>query len=263
MLGTLGPEGTYSHRAALELDDEIRFYDGVPEIAEAVAAGDVDAGVLPMENAIEGSVDATLDVLLDEDVYVTGEVVLPIHHALIAQDDDFSEVASHPQALAQCRDHLHEHHPDATLRSVASTAAGVQEARDDPSVAAIAHPAMADTTDGLHVIEEDIADAPGNATRFVRLATAPLDRDALGDDAKTTIAVYPGGDRPGLLYDILGIFADRGINLTRIESRPSKRALGDYVFHLDFADGDVDAVLDALREEVEWVAYLGTYERLA
>lgn len=290
MLATLGPEGTYSHRAALELDDDVRFEDSVPAIAEAVVEGDVPAGVLPIENAIEGSVDATLDVLLDHDVAITGEVVLPIHHALIGQREEIEAVASHPQALAQCRDYLRDHHPDADLRSAASTAAGVEAARQDPSVAAIAHPAMADpATDGdaedagghgrtgsgegdepgaaggrgLAVLAEEIADVPGNATRFVRLATEPLDADALADDAKTTIAVYPGGDRPGLLYDILGIFADRGINLTRIESRPSKRELGDYVFHLDYVDGDVDAVLAALREEVEWVEYCGTYERLA
>lgn len=261
MIGTLGPEGTYSHRAALRLGDEIRFYDGVPEIADAVEAGDVDRGVVPMENSIEGSVNATLDVLAEYDLYIVAEVVVEVEHALLAQDDDFEVVASHPQALAQCRGYLRDRYPDAELRSVSSTAAGVEEARADASVAAIAHPSLADET--VRVVDDEIQDAEGNSTRFVAVAREPSRQGE-----KTTVVVYPGEDRPGLLYDILSVFKERGINLTRIESRPSKRELGDYFFHIDFevpeddSDGGVDEILDALEEHVEWVEFLGTYERV-
>ena len=258
MIGTLGPEGTYSHRAALRLGDDVGFYDGVPEIAEAVESGDVESGVVPVENSIEGSVNATLDVLVEYDLYIVAEAVVDVDHALLAQDDDFEVVASHPQALAQCRGYLRDRYPDAELKSVKSTAAGVGEARSDTSVAAIAHPALADET--VRVIDESIQDADGNSTRFVAVAREPADENE--GEEKTTIVVYPGADRPGLLYDILGVFKERGINLTRIESRPSKRELGDYVFHIDFEGGGSDGILDALEEHVDWVDFLGTYSRV-
>ncbi|MFP4189216.1 MAG: prephenate dehydratase [Halobacteriales archaeon] len=256
-IGTLGPAGTYSHRAASRLGDDISFYDGVPEIADAVERGDVERGVVPVENSIEGSVNATLDVLVEYDLYVVGEVVVDVEHALLAQDEEFDVVASHPQALAQCRGYLRDRYPDAELRSVSSTAAGVEEAREDASVAAIAHPSLADET--VWVLDESVQDADGNSTRFVVLAREPAD-----GGGKTSIVVYPGADRPGLLYDILGVFKDRGVNLTRIESRPSKRELGDYVFHIDFEGGsdDADGILDALDEHVEWVEFLGSYDRV-
>ncbi|MFP4633270.1 MAG: prephenate dehydratase [Halobacteriales archaeon] len=255
MIATLGPEGTYSHRAAEKLDDVVEFYSGVPEIADAVVEGDVEAGVVPIENSIEGSVNATLDVLIDYDLYVTGEIYVDVHHALIGASDDFTVVASHPQALAQCRGYLREHYPDVELKSVSSTAAAVELARENPEVAALAHPSLAG--DGVDVVAEEVEDEGGNTTRFVRLETSARD-----GGAKTSVVVYPGRDRPGLLYDILGVFERREINLTRIESRPSKRALGDYVFHLDFEDGDVDGVLGELEGEVEWVVYLGSYDVL-
>jgi len=254
-IGTLGPSGTYSHRAALRLGDDVRFYDGVPEIADAVERGDVERGVAPVENSIEGSVNATLDVLVEYDLYIVGEVVVDVEHALLAQDDGFGVVASHPQALAQCRGYLRESYPDVELRSVSSTASGVEEARADPDVAAIAHPDLAD--DAVRVIDDAVQDAEGNSTRFVVLAREPAD---CGE--KTSIVVYPGADRPGLLYDILGIFEDRGVNLTRIESRPSKRELGDYVFHIDFEGGDADGILEALDGHVDWVEFLGSYDRV-
>ncbi len=255
MIATLGPEGTYSHRAALKVDEDVRFYSGVPEIADAVVDGDVEAGVVPMENSIEGSVNATLDVLGDYEVYITGEVHVDVRHALLAQDDEFSVVASHPQALAQCRGFLRERYPDAEVKSVSSTAAGVELAREDSDVAAIAHVSLAG--DGVQVIAEDVQDEGGNTTRFVRLETEPRD-----GGSKTSIVVYPGKDRPGLLYDILGVFKERDINLTRLESRPSKHALGDYVFHIDFEGGDSGDVVSELERQVEWVEYLGSYDRL-
>ena len=211
---TLGPEGTYSHRAATAVSDEVDFRESVTGIVEAVAAGTYDRGVVPIENSIEGSVTETLDALADHDVAVVREVVTPIRHGLLAQSPSFDVVASHAQALAQCRSYLDESYPEASLEAVASTARGVERAREDDSVAAIAHPATAG--DGVSVIAEDIQDRTSNATRFFVVAP-PADRSTAG--GKSTLVVYPSTNHPGLLLSLLEPFAERDINLSRVESR--------------------------------------------
>jgi prephenate dehydratase len=262
---TLGPEGTYSHRAASAVanDEEISFTESVTAIVEAVANGEYDRGVVPVENSIEGSVTESLDAFAEYEIAVVKEVITPIRHALLAQSETFDTVASHAQALAQCRSYLEEKYPDATLEAVASTARGVQHARDDPSVAAIGHPANADDDESLLVLAEDIQDQTSNATRF--LVVAPVsERSEAG--AKTSFIVYPDVDYPGLLLEMLEPFAERDINLTRVESRPSGERLGDYVFHIDIAAGlyeertqDALAVIESIAEE-GWVRRLGSYD---
>jgi len=262
---TLGPAGTYSHRAAQAVvaEDEIEFVSSVAEIIEAVAVGDADSGVVPVENSIEGSVTEALDALAGADVAVTREVVTPIRHALLAQGPTFETVASHSQALAQCRSYLETHYPDAEQEAVASTARGVERAREEPAVAAIGHPATAGDEAALSVLAEDIQDRASNATRF--LVVEPVaERSTAG--SKTSVIVYPNQDYPGLLLSLLEPFAERDINLTRIESRPSGERLGDYVFHFDMAAGlyedrTVDA-LDAIESVAGegWVKRLGSYD---
>jgi prephenate dehydratase len=137
---TLGPEGTYSHRAARAVADEIEFTESVTGIVEGVAGGEYDRGVVPIENSIEGSVTESLDALAERDVAVVREIVTPIRHALLAQSGEFEVVASHAQALAQCREFLERESPGPDLEAVASTARGVERAREDPAVAAIGHP---------------------------------------------------------------------------------------------------------------------------
>ena len=262
---TLGPAGTYSHRAASAVaeDGDIHFTESVTSIIESVADGSYDRGVVPVENSIEGSVTESLDALAEHDVAVVKEIITPIRHALIAQGESFDVVASHAQALAQCRDYLEANYPDAELEAVASTARGVQRARDDPSVAAIGHPANADNGESLQLLAEDIQDRSSNATRF--LVVAPPDaRTAAG--SKTSFIVYPNADYPGLLLELLEPFADRDINLTRVESRPSGERLGDYVFHIDIAAGlyedRTQAALDVIEAIAEdgWVRRLGSYD---
>jgi prephenate dehydratase len=191
-------------------------------------------------------------------------VVSPIRHALLAQGESFSTVASHSQALAQCRDFLEANYPDARLEAVASTARGVEQARENTAVAAIGHPENAG--DGLEVLAEDIQDRTSNATRFVVVAPRAERGEAGG---KTSVIIYPSADYSGLLLEILEAFADRDINLTRIESRPSGTRLGDYLFHVDFAAGlyeersqaalaDVEGIID----ENGWVKRLGSYDTL-
>ena len=259
---TLGPAGTYSHRAADAVVDEVCFRESVTSIVEAVADGEVERGVIPVENSIEGSVTESLDALTEYEVAVVREVVTPIRHALLAQHGDFETVASHSQALAQCRSFLESEFPDVALEAVASTARGVEQAREDPTVAAIGHPDNAH--DGLQVLAEDIQDWASNETRF--FVIAPVSERADGG-GKTSIVIYPNTDYPGLLLELLEAFADRDINLTRIESRPSGTRLGDYLFHIDFAAGLYEERTQAAIADVEdiiaddgWVRRLGSYD---
>ena len=270
---TLGPAGTYSHRAATAIaDGDIAFSESVTTIVESVANHNYDRGVVPVENSIEGSVTEALDAFAEYEVAVVREIITPIRHALLAQNERFETVASHAQALAQCRSYLEEHYPDVNLEAVTSTARGVQHAREDPTVAAIGHPANAEERNGtdadvgdgeLLVLAEDIQDRTSNATRF--LVVAPLeDRSEAG--SKSSFIVYPGVDYPGLLLELLEPFAEHDINLTRVESRPSGERLGDYVFHIDIAAGLYEhrtrEALDAVEEIAAdgWVRRLGSYD---
>jgi len=260
---TLGPAGTYSHRAARAVADEdaIDFTESVTAIVEAVTTGASERGVVPVENSIEGSVTESLDAFAEYDVAVVREVVTPIRHALLAQTETFGAVASHAQALAQCRSFLENNYPDADREAVVSTARGVERAREDDDVAAIGHPESAG--DRLQVLAEDVQDRSSNATRFLVVAPASGRSDA---GAKTSLIVYPNRDYPGLLLELLEPFARRDINLTRVESRPSGERLGDYVFHIDVAAGlyeDRTAEALAAVEELAtegWVRRLGSYD---
>ncbi|MFC7176462.1 prephenate dehydratase [Halosegnis marinus] len=258
---TLGPAGTYSHRATRAVADEVEFTESVASIVAGVADGAYDRGVVPIENSIEGSVTESLDALADHEVAVVEEIVTPIRHALLAQSPSFDVVASHAQALAQCRGYLDAEHPDVQLEAVASTARGVERAREDDTVAAIGHPDNAG--DDLRVLAEDIQDRTSNATRFVVLAPVSERSEAGG---KSSFVVYPNRNYPGLLLELLEPFADRDINLSRVESRPSGERLGDYVFHIDVEAGlyedrtqDALADIEALAEH-GWVRVLGSYD---
>ena len=258
---TLGPEGTYSHRATQSVADDIDFAESVTAIVEGVATGAYDRGVVPIENSIEGSVTESLDALADQRVAVVREVVTPIRHSLLAQTETFETVASHQQALAQCREYLNREYPDVVTEPVASTARGVERAREDSSVAGIGHPANAG--DDLRVLESDIQDRSSNATRFLVVAPESERSEAGG---KTSFVVYPNTNHPGLLLDLLEPFAERDINLSRVESRPSGERLGDYVFHIDIEAGLYEGRTKGAVAELEeiagegWVRVLGSYD---
>jgi len=275
---TLGPSGTYSHRAATAVTETVEFTESVTAIVESVAKGEYDRGVVPVENSIEGSVTESLDAFAEFDVAVVQEIITPIRHALLAQESEFEIIASHAQALAQCRSYLDAEYPDAALEAVASTARGVERAREDHTVAAIGHPDNAsghrpegsqtgsdapDNGTALEVLAEDIQDQNSNATRFLVVAPA-AERSLAG--GKTSLIVYPNVDYPGLLLEMLEPFADRDINMTRVESRPSGERLGDYVFHIDIAAGLYEERTEDALEEIEaiaengWVRRLGSYD---
>ncbi len=254
---TLGPAGTYSHRATRSIADEIEFTESVTEIVSRVESGATDRGVIPIENSIEGSVTESLDALATHEVAIVGEIVTPIRHALIAQGPSFETIESHPQALAQCRAHLAAEYPSAELVPVSSTAQGVERARSDPTAAAIAHPDNADAE--LTVLAEGIQDRSSNATRFMVLAPEIERTDAGG---KTSLIVAPDTDHPGLLLELLEPFAERDINLSRIESRPTGDRLGEYLFHIDIDTGLYEQRTQNAIAEIETEVGAGSIQRL-
>ena len=258
---TLGPAGTYAHRVATAVAAEVTFRQSVTAIVDAVASGAFDRGVIPIENSIEGSVTESLDALERYEVAVVGELIAPIRHALLSQGDPPAQIASHPQALAQCRQFLEERYPTVDQTATASTAAAVELARDDETIAAIAHPES--VSGALRLLATDIQDRDTNETRFF-LITDEAHRVDSGE--KTSLIVYPNDDHPGLLLALLQPFAERSINLSRIESRPSGKHLGDYLFHLDLEGDLIDdttlEALDALQSAIPdgWVKVLGSYD---
>ncbi len=269
-VGILGPRGTYSEIAAREHyqeEIEIVTFPLITEIAEAVENEEVDAGLVPIESLRDGSVGETLDALAWLDVKVSAETVLQITHNLLAPKkvalEDIKQVLSHPQAIAQCREFLREEIEEAELISVKSTAKAAKQISKDgkPYMAAIGSEGLADLYD-LEIIREDIQKGKKDETRFFSLEKE--DHERTGND-KTSIVFYTEEDRPGILYEILKIFAEKNINLTKIESRPSKEALGDYLFFVDLEghrkDDLIEEVLEKLREMVATLKIIGSYPK--
>ena len=266
----LGPEGTFTSQAVSKaLPDAERIpLPTIPEVIAAVRNGEVEAGVVPMENSIEGSVFLTLDDLAfgPPGAFIRGEVTVPIAMNLLGKSGvtlaDITVVRSQPHALAQCRRWLATHLPAAEQQAATSTAEAAREAgAADGSVAALG-PAVAAERFGLQILAPDIHDHDGNTTRFVVLGRSLT--PASGAD-KTSLVVFFGEDRPGLLLRILDEFALRGINLTKIESRPTKQALGEYCIFLDCAghisDARVGEALRSVHRHVAEVRILGSYAR--
>ncbi|NMA92132.1 MAG: prephenate dehydratase [Firmicutes bacterium] len=268
-LGYLGPPGTFSEEAARNYIGTYRRrlveYSTIPEIAEAVAAGRVEEGLVPLENSLEGGVAVTLDLLASRDgLQICRELIHPIKHCLLALPGtglhNLKVVASHPQALGQCRQFLDRRLPGRSFFPTGSTAAAALKASGEKGVAAIA-PRRAAALYGLDLLAEDIQDNDLNSTRFVVLA----DQDHLptGDDKTSLVVAIPDG--PGSLYHILSYFARYHVNLTRIESRPARRHLGEYLFFIDCQGHRLQAELvrlwGELGRESSWFKILGSYPR--
>jgi prephenate dehydratase len=278
-LGYFGPAGTFTHAALLASGHA--FAEAVPFATEretigAAARGEVAAALVPIENSIEGGVNATLDALAleVEDAEIVGEEVLPVSHALIvargATLDDVVAVTSHPQALAQCRRFIAENLPGRRLIAATSTAEAVRTAAGAAEPVAAIGTATAAGLYDCDVLADGIEDEHGNQTRFVWVAAAgadpfPADRSR---PAKTSIVFHGAGDAsPGWLVRCLDEFAGRGINLTRIESRPLKRQLGHYLFLTDLegstADAHVAEAIERLHAHCEVVRVLGSFPAAA
>jgi prephenate dehydratase len=279
----LGPSGTYAEEAAL-LYGEASGYGLVPvapiyDLILAVDNGEYDEAVVPLENSIEGSLGLTLDMLVKEvRLFIKKEIILPIHHYLLGKAGtklkDITDIISHPQALAQCHTFLHQrlkrvriHPSESTAQAVELVSSGqLPEARpqptDRPVVLAAIGSLKAAQLYQLEILADNINDYQDNSTRFVVLAKE--DGQPTGND-KTSIVFSSLKDKPGALYELLGEFARRNINLTRIESRPSKKMLGDYLFFVDLKGHRTEALiveaLKAVEKHVSYFKMLGSYPK--
>ncbi|HEV2786022.1 MAG TPA: prephenate dehydratase [Solirubrobacteraceae bacterium] len=274
-LGYLGPAGTFSEEAARTAPDaDGAELVGLPTVRDTILAvhdGDVDRAIVPIENSVEGPVGVTLDTLAEDgnDVTIVGELVLAVSQHLIAGSElelaAIERVMSHPQAISQCARFLRDKLPRALVEPTTSTAeaARIVAAQTAPW-AAIATRRAAELY-GATVLAEAVEDEPGNATRFVWLArSAAALPPADFAPAKTSLSFWGSGDdSPGWLVRCLSEFAFRGVNLTKIESRPLRARLGHYRFFVDCegsaSDPPVAEAVDGLRKHCEQVRILGSY----
>jgi prephenate dehydratase len=266
-----GPSGTFTEEALLSQPDlaalALEPRSSIDEVLEAVASGAVDLGFVPIENGIEGTVNATMDGLIfDHDLFIVREVVLDVHLQLMARPgtplDRITQVHSYPHALAQVRGFLARELPEVATVAANSTADAARQVGEQgaPGDAAVS-PRLAATLYGLEIVASDIEDHPDNQTRFVLVSRDTLPGPTGHDH--TSIVCFQDADRPGSLYGILGQFAARDINLTNLQSRPTKRGLGDYCFIIDL-EGHLDdqVVADCLRDLRAHLAnlkFLGSY----
>jgi prephenate dehydratase len=270
----LGPSGTYAEAAALKYQNlriqttgeeaVLHPYPSIVQTLEAVANQHAHIAVVPVENSIEGSVTMTMDTLWQLDMLrIQHAIVLPINHALITTAQDLSEiktVSSHPQALAQCQKWLERHLPQAQSVAANSTTEALQYVKEDSAIAVISSQRAANLYN-LPILECPINDYPDNCTRFIVLSLQPSP-----GGSHTSLGFSVSANRPGMLLKPLQIFAERSINLSRIESRPSKRSLGDYLFFLDLeADtrqASTQSALAELADCTETLKIFGSYNVL-
>jgi prephenate dehydratase len=270
-VGYLGPPGTFSEEAVARCDlaagGEAVPFPTFADAYRALARGELEAGLLPIENSIEGSVGATLDLLVGEPgPLIRRELLLPVRQHLLARPgtrlEDVKRVLSHPQPFGQCSRFLREKLPGASLEPTHSTADAARKVAAGEAGAAAIGAATAAARYGLVLLVQSIQDVDENFTRFVLLSQtdeAPSGRD------RTSLAFTLDRDRPGGLYEVLGEFAQRGINLSKVESRPMKAALGHYVFFLDFEahreEANAAQAIAGVRSRVHRLWVLGSYPR--
>ncbi len=269
-LAYLGPPGTFGEEAALRFAPEAEHlpFPSHAAVAAAVESGMADAGVVAIENSLSGSVAESLDILIhDTSLQIQNELVLPIEHNLVARPgtraDAVKVIYSHPQAFGQCRKFLARCFPRAQHEAALSTAeaVGLAMRRDEGDAAGIGTVRAANLANA-EILARGIQDAANNATRFVVLGrekTAPTGHD------RTSIAFTFAMDRPGSLAGVLNLFADRAMNCTKIESRPTREVFGEYVFLIDFEGHQEDVpargVLEAIGDLTQDLKVLGSYPR--
>ena len=265
----LGPPGTFTEAAALQYAPQAELVPRptVAAVAAAVGAGEAEEGVVAIENSLEGSVTDTLDLLIhDSSLHIRHELVLPVEHCLLARpgttEEDVRLIYSHPQALAQCRQFLERRFPKAAAVAALSTAAAVEQLRNSSDSAVAIGTLRAAELYRMEVVARGIQDNPSNVTRFVVLGHT--DYPATGDD-KTSLCFSFDDDKPGLLYNVMREFAERNINLGKIESRPTRQSLGRYVFLIDLdghrEDPVVKEAIEGLRRLATTLKVFGSYPR--
>lgn len=254
---TLGPAGTFSHAMAIHLfGDDILLVSTIQKVFVAVEQEKIP-GILPIENSEAGSVSATLDGLMQHHLYITAESAMEIHHHLATSSfiEDIKKIYAHPQSHEQCSIILEE--LNVPVIHTASNAASAMAMKEDPTSGAIISDLLADLY-GLTIVRRNIENNRCNETRFIVIQTTPA---RISEPERCSLVIDPEEDHAGLLCDILLPFRDRGVNLTRIESRPSKRRLGNYVFFLDCTcTGEWREAIENLKH-ITRVKELGCYSR--
>lgn len=269
-IACLGPRGTYTESAARKHFGNAPSFlpqSTIDEVIRCVEAGSVDYGVVPVENSTEGAVGRTYDLLLNTSAHICGEVTLRIHQQLlrkpVAEGEQASfagvtKVVSHAQSLAQCHEWLNRHLPNVPRESVASNAEAARLASEDGSIVAIAGVSAAEVYE-LQILAANIEDEPNNTTRFLVLGSHEV--GASGRD-KTSL-VCATKNQPGAMHALLEPFAQHGVSMSKLQSRPAKTGLWEYVFYIDIeghiSDSKVEQALNELREKASFVKVLGSY----
>lgn len=259
-----GPQATFTHMAAMQqfgLSAQLVPLKSIPSVFEEVERGRANYGVVPVENSTEGVVNHTLDMFIGSELQVVAEIMLEISHNLLSKSgnvEQIRKIVSHPQPLAQCRHWLEENMSDVPLVDVASTAAAAQLAAEDETAAAVASQAAA-VQYGLQVVKAKIEDNPNNFTRFLVIGKKTPEKSA---QDKTSI-MFSVKDQPGILYRMLEPFSKRQINLSKIESRPMKQKVWEYIFFLDLIghvdDEPIHSAIEELRGHCNFLKILGSY----
>ena len=268
LVGYLGPRGTHSEDVCSSFYHQDQWdyktYSTIDSCIRATANGDIAECIVPIENSLEGSVNITLDTLAhDVNLSIVKEIVWPIRHHLLTKlpNTDIQTIVSHPQALAQCRHYLNKYYPHAKIEAVESTAQAAHIVFDGASnYAAIANLKARKIYD-MTIVASDIQDHPHNCTRFVILSPQPA--TYVDGYWKTSIVCKIKGDTPGSLFSLLQELVNNNVNLVRIESRPARTALGEYIFFMDMegsiAEAPVLAAMTALESKSLWFKNLGSY----
>jgi chorismate mutase/prephenate dehydratase len=259
----LGPKGTWTHQAAVNKFGHSVSYaeqDSLSDVFDQVARKQADYGVVPIENSTEGAVNHTLDMFADSPLKICAQILLPIENALMANipREEITKLYSHPQVFGQCRDWIHKHFPAAELIEVSSTTRAAAIVTEEPGAAALGGK-LAATLNGLTILEEAIQDRATNTTRFLVLShnTCP----STGSDR--TSVMFSVRDKPGSLFDALQPFNSFKINMSKIESRPSKRRDWEYYFFVDIVghcqDPELAEALGKLEAHCSFMKILGSY----
>ena len=274
-MGVLGPLGTHSEAAAQYLSrllperPELLVYPDIFAVIQAVEDGEVDSCLVPVENSLEGAINITLDTLArSDDLFVASELIWPVHNQLMARPgtQKIFRIYSHPQPISQCRSYLQQHYPEAELIKVASTARAAEIVAKEPrgmGAAAICTKRGGELN-GLVTVATEIQDNMANATRFFELRRVTAAPQApIGPAEKMLVICEIDGQNAGALYDVLKEFADRGVNMTRIESRPARTELGAYIFFFDLDVADNEEALrtsvEAVARKSKWLKDLGSF----
>ncbi len=268
IVGYLGPRGTHSEDVCSNYYPETEWtfqpYATIDACIRAVASGEITECIVPIENSLEGSINITLDTLAHEvDLCIQKEVVWQIHNHLLTKslDEEIHTIVSHAQPLAQCRHYLTKHYPYAQFKAVESTVEAVRLVVDSAKGHAAIANIKASKLYDMNVLAMDIQDHPHNCTRFVILGRQPLEHGE--GEYKTSIVCRIRGDKPGRLYHLLQELAGNNINLVRIESRPARTELGEYIFFMDMegsiADANVQIAIASLQKKSLWFKNLGSY----